>query len=264
MKRLLIPLLPLLLMACARPLPQAVATTAAPPPAAIDTSTLAAYHWQLSDARNAQGAHIDALFVRADKPLTLDFQSNRIAISNSCNGMNSSLRIEGNKLTIGKFASTMMACVDPALSALDAAVSQRFAGALSASLQRAPEVLTLTNHSGDTLTFNGKPTAETRFGSPGEMVFMEVAAQTRPCSHALIPNMQCMQAREIHFDDKGLRTGEPGEWRFLYEGIEGYKHQPNVRNVLRVKRFKRNPVPTNAASIVYVLDMVVESEAENP
>jgi hypothetical protein len=178
--------------------------------------------------------------------------------------MNSSFRAEGNKLVINRMASTMMACVDPALSALDAAIGQRLAGSLSASLQRAPEMLTLTNRSGDTLVFNGKPTAETRFGGPGETVFLEIAAQKQPCSHALIPNAQCLQAREVHFDDKGLRTGEPGQWQNLFEGIEGYTHEPGVRNVLRVKRFKRNPVPMDASSIVYVLDMVVESETEKP
>jgi heat shock protein HslJ len=269
MKRLLIPLLPLLLMACAKPSEQPATPTASPAPTAvasvaIDTSMLVAYHWQLSDAKNAQGARIDALFVRADKPVTLNFQSNRIAISNSCNGMNAGFRIEGDKLNIDKMASTMMACVDPALSALDTAISQRLAGVLSANLQRAPETLTLTNSSGDTLAFKGVPTAETRFGGPGETMFLEIAAQTQPCSHPLIPNMQCMQMREIHFDENGLRTGEPGQWQNLFEGIEGYTHEDGVRNVLRVKRFTRNPVPADASSIVYVLDMVVESETVKP
>lgn len=265
MKHLLVPLVPLLLAACAKPLQE----PAAPPPpaiasAAIDASALAAYHWQLTDARDAQGARIDALFVRVDKPLALDFRQDRIGVGNSCNNMGGAFRIEGDKLVVDRLASTMMACADPALAALDQAIGQRLEGRLSASLQHAPEKLTLASAGGDTLVFDGVPTAETRFGSPGERAFLEVAAQTMPCSHPLIPDKQCLQVREVSFDDKGLKTGTPGEFRNFYDDIEGYAHEPGVRNVLRVKRFKRDPVPADASSVVYVLDMVVESEIVKP
>jgi len=265
MKRLLVPALPLLLAACARPLPE----TAAPPPAAaasaaIDASALAAYRWQLADARDAQGARIDALFVRADKPPTLDFRQGRIGVGNSCNHLGGGFRIEGGALVVDRLASTMMACADPALAALDQAIGQRLAGRLSARLQRAPERLTLASAGGDTLVFDGIATAETRFGGPGERVFLEVAAQTQPCSHPLIPDKRCLQVREVSFDDKGLKTGTPGEFRNFHDDIEGYAHEPGVRNVLRVKRFKRDPAPADASGVVYVLDRVVESEIVKP
>jgi len=42
--------------------------------------------------------------------------------------------------------------------------------------------------------------------------------------------------------------------------VDGFTHTPGVRNVLRIKRFQRSPVPAGGSSLVYVLDLVVESE----
>ncbi|MCY7312879.1 MAG: DUF4377 domain-containing protein, partial [Pseudoxanthomonas sp.] len=80
-------------------------------------------------------------------------------------------------------------------------------------------VLTLTTAGADVLTFTGKPTAQTRFGGPGETAFLEVGPQAKPCSHPLIPDKQCLQVREIQFDANGIRTGTPGEFQPLYQDI---------------------------------------------
>ena len=111
-----------------------------------------------------------------------------------------------------------------------------------------------------TLVFKGAPTAATRFGGPAERVFLEVGPETKPCSHPLIPDKQCLQVREVRFDENGLRVGEPGEWQNFFDEIEGYTHQPGVRNVLRIDRYTRKDVPADASRYAYVLDMVVESE----
>lgn len=267
MKRLTLLVLPLLLTACPKEAPPpaapAPATTAASA-AAIDEQALTGYHWRLTDATDARGQRIAALFARADKPLTLDFRDGHIGVGDSCNHIGARYRIDGDKLAVADAVMTQMACVEPALNALDAAIGQRLEGTLTASVQRAPEKLTLTTAGGEVLRFDGEPTAETRYGGPGEKVFLEVAAQTKPCSHPLIPNKQCLQVREVSYDGQGLKTGTPGAFGNFYEGIEGYSHQPGVRNVLRVKRFKRDPVPADASDTVYVLDMVVESEVVAP
>ncbi|WP_423454462.1 DUF4377 domain-containing protein [Ottowia sp. VDI28] len=70
---------------------------------------------------------------------------------------------------------------------------------------------------------------------------------------------QCLRVREIRYGDNGVKQGE-GEWQLFYSEIEGYKHEPGIRNVLRVNRFKRQNVPADASAYAYVLDMVVESE----
>jgi len=270
-------LLPLALAACNKPpagstepppgeLPAAAKPDpAAPPPMAMPVTDpaalLPAHHWKLTAATDAQGQRIDALFVRADAPLQLDFADGRLAVSNTCNRMAGGFTLEGDTLTLSPMASTMMACPDPKLKALDAEVGKRLAGALTlvATAGDTPE-LVLANAGGDRLVFQGTPTPATRFGGPGERIFLEVGPETKPCSHPLVPDKQCLQVREVRFDENGIRIGEPGEWQNFYDGIEGYTHQPGVRNVLRIDRYTRKDVPADASRYAYVLDMVVESE----
>ena len=270
---LLLPLaliIPLTLAACQKPAEPAAEPAAATadqaPPAMADTAALLpAYHWQLIEATDAQGQKIEALFANADKPLQLDFAEGHLSVSNTCNRMMGGFALAGDKANVGPMASTLMACPDPALAALDAEVGKRLAGEMTvASTAGDMPQLVLTNAAGDQLTFHGMPTADTRFGGPGERVFMEVAAETQPCSHPLIADKQCLQVREIVFDDNGLRVGEPGEWQNFYEQIEGFSHQPGTRNVLRVNRYTVANPPADGSSSAYVLDMVVESELVKP
>jgi heat shock protein HslJ len=270
-KRLL--LLPLALAACSHtphttsPASSPI-TTAAVAPAATGTASttgaglLGQYHWQLNEATDSKGTRIDALFARVDKPVQLDFSADRLTVVNSCNNMGGGYSIRKGRLQMGPMIRTMMACPDAALAALDDSLAQRLQGSLELSLQpggSAPH-LQLVTDSGDILSFTGVPTAETRFGGPGETAFLEVAAQTVPCNHPLIPGKQCLQVRERHFDEQGLPAGTPGAWQPLYQDIEGYTHAPGIRNVLRVKRYSvRNP-PADGPSVAYVLDIVVESE----
>jgi len=237
-----------------------VEAPAAPASAAIDAAVLGGHHWLLDNAVDAKGQRVEALFARADKQVTVDFAEGRIAVSNTCNRMMGSYTLDGAKLTVGDMASTMMACVDQKLMALDSAVGERLRGVQTAALQPgATPMLTLTSAGGDVLTFRGQPTAQTRFGGPGETVFLEIAPNAKPCTHPDVPNRQCLQVREVHFDEKGIRTGTPAEWQPLYQDIEGFTHEEGVRNVVRVKRFVSGQKPASE-QVAYVLDMVVESD----
>lgn len=267
--------LPLALAACSQspqgngPAPAASAG-ATPAPAAtapataagVDANQLGQYHWQLSDATDSSGKRIDALFVRADKPVQIDFRNSRLSVSNACNALGAGYALKGDELQVSPMMSTMMACSDPALATLDGAISQRLQGnlKLSQKADAAGPQLQLVTASGDTLHFTGQPTAETRYGGPGETVFLEVSAQTVPCNHPLIPNKQCLQVRERHYDDQGIQTGTPGDWQPLNQDIEGYTHEAGTRNVLRLKRYAIKNPPADAPNTAYVLDMVVETE----
>jgi len=68
---------------------------------------------------------------------------------------------------------------------------------------------------------------------------------------------------ERRFDEQGLAVGVPGAWLPFAATIEGYTHEPGVRNVLRLKRFDR-AAAGSGATYLYVLDMVVESETVKP
>ena len=267
-------LLTLALAACAPGAedPEAVApvpTTdiaAAAAPTTPDAGALEAYFWRLDSAVDGRGQRIETLFVRSEAPVQLQFAHGRISVSNTCNRMAGSYAIAGARLEFGQLMSTMMACSDEALMQLDQEIGRHLAGSVSFSIESADGVqrLTLTGSAGDVLGFTGEPTPETRFGGPGDLLFLEVAAQTQPCSHPLNPDHQCLQVREIAFDEQGLRTGVPGEFEHFYAEIEGYRHEPGVRNVLRVRRFIRDRVPADASANTYVLDLVVESEQVQP
>ena len=275
-RRLLLLLLPLSLAACAPQSPPATNDTAAPPPAttashaAVGVSaaaaTLAGHHWQLREANDKGGQRLNVLFARPDKPLQLDFVDGRISVGNACNRLGGSYRIEGGRLQVDAMMHTMMACPDPALMALDDAIDQRLRDHPLLTLQAdgSTPQLKLVTERGDSLQFDGQPTAKTRYGGKGETMFLEVSAQTAPCNHPLRPVQPCLQVRERHYDDHGLAAGTPGPWQPLHQAIEGYTHQPGVRNVLRVQRYAiRNPAADTPSS-AYVLDMVVESETVKP
>jgi heat shock protein HslJ len=237
------------------PLPATTATV----PAADATSVLTQYHWQLADAVDSTGHRIDALFARADRPLQLDFDARGVSISNTCNRMRGSYSIAGGKLTLGNLASTLMACNDPALAALDSAAGKYLQGTFTLGMDvhgKQPR-LALSAASGGRLTFAGTPTDATRYGGEGETTFLEVAPQTRPCRAPA--DSQCLYVRELHYDAHGIKQGQPGDWHVLAQDIEGYTHQPGTRNVLRVKRYRVANAPADASFAAYVLDMVVET-----
>jgi heat shock protein HslJ len=259
----------LALAACTRPPQGQPATTpAAEKPAAtapatpVDAPALSANHWRLTDAKNAQGQRIDALFAKADKPVQLDFANGRVAVGNTCNRMGGAYSVRDDELRLDRMASTMMACADARLMALDQEVGNRLQGSLE--FAQSADTLTLTTASGDVLVFTGEPTTETRYGGPGETVFLEVAAQARACSDPLVAGKQCLQVRELKYDDKGIKTGADGAFGNFYNDIQGYTHEPGTRNVLRVKRYTIKDPPADGSSLAYVLDMVVESEVVKP
>lgn len=228
-------------------------------------SVLPRYHWHLRRATDAGGRRIDALFVRAERPLMLRFEDGRIGIDNACNRIGGAYAVHGDTLVVGRLQSTLMACADPGLMALDREAGSRIEGRLAVLLAESePPRLRLSTVAGDTLEFEAEPTAETRYGGPGETVFLEVAARTAPCPHPRLPGKQCLQVRELQYDANGLRQGTPGDFGRFDAAIEGYTHEPGVRNVLRVRRYRIAQPAADAPDAAYVLDMVVESEVERP
>ena len=252
-----------LLAACSNPpdaaVPQPAAspTTEAPAAVAVDTSVLTGYHWALQQANDGSGAPITAL-LREGRPVTLAFADGRLLVSNTCNRMSGSYTLAADKLTLSQLASTRMACTDKTLNDLDNAVSRHLQGELEI-VAASPEQLSLGTADGSVLVFKGTPNAETRFGGEGETVFLEVAADTKPCSHPMIKDMQCLQVRERQYNANGIAQGTPGAFGNFYDSIEGYTHEPGVRNVLRVKKYTVANPPADASANAWVLDMVVES-----
>jgi len=260
-------LLSLALAACATAPDSTTRVPATASSMPTSTDTLARYHWQLRDAVDADNQRLDALFGKTGKPpLQLDFTLDQLSVRHACNAMGGGYRIVDDHLVTTSLRQTMMACTDATLMQRETTIKAVLQGrpTLIVSTTGTTPLLSLAAANGRTLTFAGRPTAETRYGGPGAPVFLEVAPQTVPCPRPPLPERACLQVRERHYDANGLHTGEPGPWQPLQQDIEGYTHQSGVRNVLRVKRYPLKSPPAGAPASAYVLDMVVESETVAP
>ncbi len=269
MRRPLILLLPLALAACGPSAPPAgTASTPETAPAAIPdaapadhTAMLQSHHWRLTDAQTSAGARIDALLDGPEAPLQLDFADGGVHVSNVCNRMGANAALDDDRITVDQVISTMMACPDEALAARERAIGERLPGTHRIALRAGePKRLTLTLENGDVLSFDGRQTADARYGGAGETVFLEIAPERVACTHPLMPEHRCLQVREIQYDDEGVRTAGDAEWAPMFEDIEGFTHEDGVRNVVRVKRYQVPEPAADAPAQAYVLDMVVESE----
>ena len=229
------------------------------------TSTaLTAYHWNMDQAVDMSGHSDDQwLPTRNATPTTLSFSDDRLGVSGLCNTMSASYTLEGSKINISPVTSTMKMCADEALMRYEQSFGQRLAEASAWQVKESAEdpSLTLSFDNGAEWILKGTPTAETKYGSTGEIVFLEVAAQTKPCTHPLMDDFRCLQTRTIEYSVQGIKQGH-GEWQHFYDSIKNYEHTPGVRNVLRVKRYENSNVAADASSYAYVLDMVVESEQQ--
>ena len=249
--------LPACTKAADQPVPPATGQDAAYSVLAL---ALQAHRWTLQSATDGQGHPIDALTVSTASAPVFSFDSVRISIQGACNRLSGGYHIGADgQLVVGLLAATMMACEAPLMQA-DAALSALLAKPLEAELTPgATPGLRLVSADQETLRLTGEATLESLYGAPTR-IFLEVAAERVACTPAQMPPTTCLRVRERRFDEQGLSDGKPGEWMTFSDPIEGYTHQVGVRNVLRINRFQRAQVPTDASAFVYVLDLVVESE----
>lgn len=252
----------LALAACAQDTPSKApaAEPAAAAPVAMELGpTLLAYHWRLESAADAAGQAIASLFPGPENILGLEFREGQLGVTGGCNRIGAGYQVvEGSKLQLGPARSTMMGCPSP-LAEADTAIASFLTGTLQAELSgdSGTPALRLAAADGRILDFRGTPTPETRFGGPGTRAFLEVS--TEPCDAPHDPTGGCLKVRDRQFDEQGLRVGEPGEWRALPAGIEGYTPSPGQQQVVRVKRFEAPAATGGEPTVHFVFDMVVES-----
>ena len=229
-----------------------------PTPASSNSpSQLKAYFWDLKAAYDGQGQPRKAI---GQPPMRVQFDDQRMSVLNLCNTLGASYSLNGNSLQVGRPVSTMKACADRELMALEQQVGKTLPSAQRIDLKGGqPPQLALHFADGSRWELTGTATPQTQYGSAGERIFLEVAPQRAACNHPLMKDAQCLRVREIRYGDNGVKQSA-GEWQLFYSEIDGYKHEPGIRNVLRVNRFKRQNVPADASAYAYVLDMVVEAE----
>ena len=245
-KYLVLALLPLSLMAC-----QTVQNVTDNVISQINTTAaknLTEYNWTYQDSK-------------ASKPLVLSFDDNqRLSIQTGCNNQGGTWKVEGNTIVTSPLASTMMACADDLMQQerLSADIFSEKKVPFTLSTQNDQTILTITDSKGQKYTLLGKMTAEAKYQSEGKIVFLEISPQTKSCTG--VAPQTCMQVREIKYDDKGIKTYADKNWSLYYGQIEGFKHNPEQRVIVRVKRFEIKNPAADQSSIADVLDMVVEQE----
>jgi heat shock protein HslJ len=229
---------------------------------------LGQYFWDLQSAVDGRDKPSAEWALDGRKPLRLVFQGDRVNVENLCNVLGAGYSVEGPRLQITRGMSTLRACAEPGLMALEQRVGQLLPQAQTYALRHASAPgqkprLTIAFSNGVRWELAGVETPATRYGSAGERVFLEVDAQRVRCNHPLMPpSTECLRVREIRYDERGIKSGM-GEWRVMQGGIEGYQHEAGIRNVLRLQRYslaRNGQLPADAPSHAYVLDMVVESE----
>ena len=212
--------------------------------------TLTAYQW----STQTEGA---------PKPLILNFdEQGRLSVATSCNTLGTSWKIVGNEIVTGNAMSTMMACGDAAMKQESIAASlfsnRKVAFVLDTKDAQNPS-LTLTAENGEKYTFTGKMTPETRYQTQAETIFLEISPETKPCTG--VGKQTCLQVREIKYSESGVKTQVDKDWTLFYDQIEGFQHQPDERQVIRVKRYELKNPAADQSKYAYVHDMTIEREA---
>ncbi|MBV7433786.1 META and DUF4377 domain-containing protein [Cardiobacteriaceae bacterium TAE3-ERU3] len=220
------------------------------------TESLKNYQWILNSA-SINGQRINGFFVQLDKPLTLSFHDNSVNIENTCNDIGGQYNLDKGELLIGQLHTTMVACADPVVAQLDKLVTDYIQGAHEMTVVTGVQPLLTLKNDKAVLVLRGQATPESLYGK-GETLFFAVAPQTVPCT---IGTMQhdCLQVREVHYNEQGVKIREDADWTVLHTPIEGYEHHDGVADVIRVQRYQRNNPPADAGSVVYVYDTTVES-----
>ncbi len=220
------------------------------------------YRWTLVTATDSTNQSIDALLLDKEPSFSFTFGGSRLHVQGGCNGFRGAFSIDDadTMLDVTGGMGTLMACAAPLMEA-DATLSALMAEPLETVVVRGMQPsLVLLTPTDDALVLTGKLTPEARFAAPPTTVFLEVAADTVECGESVRGDGQCLQVRERTFDEHGLLVGTVAEWQAFTADIEGYRHEPGIRNVLRVKRFESASGPETPTQTIHVLDLLVESE----
>lgn len=245
-------------------------TDIAPTPANMASASderITDWHWRLDRAVDPAGV-TDTRWLRpSNMPVTLTFGDQILSIAGLCNVMNAGYRVADDDIRIGQVTSTMRMCPDESLMRYEQALGQRLPMATNWHITQMPDQagrpnLTIKFQDESQWVLTGVPTSAAKYGSPGEIMFLEVAPQTVACSDPLMPQRQCLNVRTVHYDAAGIKQGY-GPWQLFYGHIEGFQHQPGMRNIVRVKRYTLQQPPADASQYAWVLDLVVESETVN-
>lgn len=227
------------------------------------SQVLESHSWMVKTAIDQKGRIIEPLLPTKESQFVLIFSKSNVNVRGGCNGFRGGYEVTSpgvggaSQLNVGVLASTMVGC-EPEVMEADAILSAILAEPMKIEVVVGKQLtLTLSTADNKVIELLGTPTPESLYGPP-TTVFLEVASQLGKCTHLGTKESNCLLVRDRHFDDQGLKVGVPGQWRPLPDGIEGFEHRVGIRDIVRVKRYRRSEAgqPTD----LYVLDLVIESD----
>ena len=208
--------------------------------------TLTQYTWHLDT-----GAQRDMVVTLAPE--------GRLSVQTTCNSIRSTWRDENNTLITGHSMMTQMACnqsnMRQEMLATQLLDQRAVPFVLDTSNPKQP-TLTLMDATGQRYVFTGKITPEALYQGEAETLFYEIHPQTKTCTG--IVNQQCLQVKEIRYNQQGLKTYQDANWSLFYDTIQGFEHHPNERQVIRVKRYTIKNPAADQSKYAYVHDLTVE------
>lgn len=205
-----------------------------------NSAALTAMNWTLAGIQRGKGAASGQL--QAGIPASrygLSFTQDGVQLLGGCNVAGSQFTLAAaDKISFGLWRATKRACQQPLMQA-----DSEVLALLSAvtDYQVTGQQLTLSG-GGNTLSFNGKATDASRYGSEGVRRFIDVKNTA-----------QGLLWREAKYDSHWIRINKDAPWTTgNFPGIQNFSAEPGMEYTVRIKEY-RDPATGKA---VWVKDLV--------
>lgn len=234
-------------------------------------ANLSNYRWTLTSAVDSKTRPLSTLMSIKDQ-VRLSFNQyqgqNTVSYSVGCNTISAVYELQGLVLTVEDSMSTKMSCgeLDVAENSLVDLMQGDSQLVLAEDKQSSEDqpILTQLTSEATTLVWKGNLTARAKYNSTGETIFWAVNNKKIPCDATT--SEMCLQIKPVTYDDQGIKSSE-GEWSSFAGVIDGYQHDSEHDEVLRLQRYQLDtnamtadkPENISDEAYAYVLDAVIES-----
>lgn len=222
---------------------------------------LSRYHWRLVSAKAGKSQMSQFSGAIEAKKSSMNFaKNNSISYSLGCNQSFGVINLQAGVLNYGALASTRKACPD--FNNAEMALASWMKGShLTIELSADKSTATLTQTKGnEVLTWHGLITHEARFGQPVQL-FWEIAPEVVHCVDGGSQETHCLKVRNVNYDEQGIKVGS-GAWRVFHGEIQGFEHDANLRQIIRLNAYQDSNDPDK---LLYIFDRAVETELiQNP
>ena len=218
------------------------------------------YNWTLASAE-VQGAPIHSYEkIIEERAGSLIFSNRGVYFNVGCNHNFQNYQLSEGRLSVSQRVSTLMACYSPSddfpnLAQIESKLAQDLNDS-TLKIRTNPDDYTATlllQKGAQVLTWQGEMKPEVRYGEP-VLLFWEIEPEKINCIDESGKERQCLKVRNVTYNEQGIKTGS-GAWRTFYGEIHGYKHQPNLRQIVRLNAYNN---PEGKENPYYIYDRSVE------